>query len=181
MRLLPLLAAAAALTACATAPATALAPPPGSIAHLKGPNGEEIGQAMIQQVPTGVLIDVEVKGLSYGWHGMHIHENGVCEGPAFTSAGGHVHSSAGERVHGYMTLEGGEAGDLPNIWVGRDGTGKAQVFSDRLSLTEGQGRIALWGNHGQTAAFVIHAARDDHYTQPIGGSGARVACGTLTH
>jgi Cu-Zn family superoxide dismutase len=180
MRLLSLPAAAAAVTACVSAPATALAPPPGSTAFLKGPNGEEIGQALIQQVPTGVVIDVEVKGLTPGWHGMHIHEKGDCSAPDFTSAGGHVHSGTGERVHGYLTGEGGEAGDLPNLWVGPDGSGKAQVFSDRVSLTAGSGRVALWDPQ-DAAAFVIHATKDDHYTQPIGGSGARVACGKLTH
>ena len=181
MRLLSLLAAAAAVSACVSAPsATALAPPPGSTAFLKGPNGEEIGQALIQQVPTGIVIDVEVKGLTPGWHGMHIHEKGDCSAPDFTSAGGHVHSGEAAREHGYLTLSGGEAGDLPNLWVGADGTGKAQVYSDRVSLTVGGGRVALWGDQ-DTAALVIHATRDDHYPQPIGGSGARVACGKLTH
>ena len=180
MRLLSLLAAAA-VSACAAVPAaTALAPPPGSTAFLKGPSGEEIGQVLIQQVPTGVVIDVEVKGLTPGWHGMHIHEKGDCTAPDFTSAGGHVHSGEGAREHGYLTLSGGEAGDLPNLWVGADGTGKAQVYSDRVSLTVGGGRVALWGDK-DTAALIIHATRDDHHTQPIGGSGARVACGKLTH
>ncbi|MET0293901.1 MAG: superoxide dismutase family protein, partial [Phenylobacterium sp.] len=29
------------------------------------------------------------------------------------------------------------------------------------------------------SALVIHAAADDHISQPIGGSGARIACGVL--
>ncbi len=29
-------------------------------------------------------------------------------------------------------------------------------------------------------ALVIHEDRDDHLTQPIGGAGARVACGVIT-
>ena len=180
MRLTSLLAAAAAVSACATAvPATATPPPPGSIAWLKGPAGEEVGQALIQQVPTGVVIDIEVKGLTPGWHGLHIHETGACEGPAFTSAGAHVHAGEGAREHGYLTMSGGEPGDLPNLWVGADGTGKAQFYSNRVSLIGEQGRIALWDR--DTAAVVVHAARDDHFTQPIGNSGARVACGKLTH
>ena len=182
MRLLSLLAAAAAVSACVSAPtASALAPPPGSIAYLKGPKGEEIGQAVIQQVPTGVVIDVEVKGLTPGWHGVHIHEKGDCSAADFTSAGAHVHAGEGAREHGYLTMSGGEAGDLPNLWVGADGTGKAQFYSNRVSLTEGTGKVALWANHGETAAVIVHATKDDHYTQPIGGSGARVACGKLTH
>ena len=175
MRLMSLLAAAAIVSACATAPAVATPPPPGSIAWLKGPKGEEIGQALIQQVPTGVVIDIDVKGMTPGWHGVHIHEKGDCEGPGFTSAGAHVHAAE----HGYLTMSGGEPGDLPNLWVGADGTGKAQFYSDRLSLIGAPGRVALWDQ--DTAAVVIHAARDDHFTQPIGNSGARVACGKLTH
>jgi len=30
------------------------------------------------------------------------------------------------------------------------------------------------------SAIVIHANPDDHMTQPIGGAGARVACGAIT-
>lgn len=180
MRLMSLLAAAAAVSACATAaPADATPPPPGSMAWLKGPNGEEVGEARIQQVPTGVVIDIEVKGLTPGWHGVHIHEIGACDGPAFTSAGAHVHADEGSREHGYLTMSGGDAGDLPNLWVGADGTGKAQFYSSRVSLIGGPGQVALWD--GDTAAVVIHAARDNHFTQPIGNSGARVACGKLTH
>ena len=28
-------------------------------------------------------------------------------------------------------------------------------------------------------ALVIHASPDDHVTQPIGGAGARIACGVI--
>lgn len=175
MRIFPLIAATVAMTACATAPATATPPPPSAGAYLKGPAGEDLGEARFQQTPTGLVIDVEVKGLTPGWHGMHIHEKGLCEAPGFTSAGAHVQHGDAPREHGYLTMSGGEAGDLPNIWVGADGTGKAQAYTTRLSL----GPDSLWD--ADTAAIVIHAARDDHYTQPIGGSGARVACGVVSH
>ncbi|HBX92207.1 MAG TPA: superoxide dismutase, partial [Hyphomonas sp.] len=29
------------------------------------------------------------------------------------------------------------------------------------------------------SALIIHEAEDDHMTQPIGGAGARVACGVI--
>lgn len=180
MRLMSFLAAAAAVSACvsASAPAVATPPPPASSALLKGANGEEAGQATIQQVPTGVVIDIEVKGLTPGWHGVHIHEKGDCTTPAFTSAGAHVHADETPAEHGYLTMSGGDFGDLPNIWVGADGTGKAQFYSTRVSLAS-DGPGALWDQ--DTAAIVVHAARDDHFTQPIGNSGARVACGVLSH
>lgn len=178
MRLMSFLAAAAAMSACATAPAVATPPPPASSAQLKGPAGEDVGQVMVQQVPTGVVIDIEVKGLGPGWHGVHLHEKGDCTGPAFTSAGAHVHAGEAAREHGYLTMSGGEPGDLPNLWVGADGTGKAQFYSTRVSLSSDRPG-ALWD--ADTAAVVVHAAKDDHFTQPIGGSGARVACGVLSH
>lgn len=181
MRLMSLLAAAAAVSACVSAsvPAGATPPPPGSTAWLKGPNGEEVGQALVRQVPSGVVIDIEAKGLTPGWHGVHIHEKGDCSAPDFTSAGAHVHAGEAAREHGYLTASGGEPGDLPNLWVAADGTGKAQFYSDRISLIANGDRVALWD--ADTAAIVIHAAKDDHFTQPIGNSGARVACGVLTH
>ncbi len=40
--------------------------------------------------PTGVLFKVEGKGWPEGWHGVHLHAVGTCEGPGFTSAGAHV-------------------------------------------------------------------------------------------
>lgn len=177
MRLMTFMAAAAIVSACATAPAVATPPPPSSTAALKGPAGEDLGQVMIQQAPTGVLIDIDAKGLTPGWHGLHIHEKGECAGPGFTSAGAHLHPAPGAREHGYLTTSGGEPGDLPNLWVGADGTGKAQFFSDRVALTAMDGKAGLWDADG--AAVVIHAARDDHFNQPIGGSGARVACGVV--
>jgi Cu-Zn family superoxide dismutase len=179
MRLIPVLTAVA-VSACAAVPTatTALAPPPGSVVHLKAPDGTEVGTARLQQTPNGLLIEIEVKGLTHGWHGLHIHEKADCTAPAFTSAGAHVHGGTAAREHGFMTASGGEPGDLPNLWVGADGTGKAEFFAPSLTLIGGPPRTPLWDQDG--SAVVVHATRDDHYTQPIGNSGARVACGTMT-
>ncbi|MGA8291853.1 MAG: hypothetical protein WB820_04980, partial [Rhodoplanes sp.] len=40
--------------------------------------GNEIGNATLTQTPTGVLISLNLIGLSTGAHAFHIHEKGVC-------------------------------------------------------------------------------------------------------
>lgn len=177
MRLAPLLTAAV-LSACAAVPnAVATPPQAASTVELRAPDGTVIGTAAVLDIPKGVLITIEARGLTPGWHGLHLHEKADCTAPTFTSAGGHVHGG-GTAVHGLLRGDANETGDLPNFHVGADGTGQAEVFSPFVSLTGSGGRTALWDADG--SSIVIHAARDDHFTQPIGGAGARVACGALT-
>jgi superoxide dismutase, Cu-Zn family len=54
-------------------------------AELKGRDGKSIGMATFREVSGGVVIDVDVKGLTPGLHAVHVHTIGKCEGPAFTS------------------------------------------------------------------------------------------------
>ncbi|MDO1558539.1 superoxide dismutase family protein [Brevundimonas sp. 2R-24] len=144
-------------------------------ATLMSPDGARIGRATYRQGPTGVLMQVEVERLTPGWHGMHIHAVGDCSDPAFQSAGGHV--SHGDGAHGLLNPGGPEAGDLPNLWVGGDGRGRAEIFTDRVRLAASGPGAPLWDADG--SALVIHAQPDDHQSQPIGGAGARVACGIM--
>jgi Cu-Zn family superoxide dismutase len=69
---------------------------------------------------------------------------------------------------------GGEAGDLPNLMVGEDGVASAALVSASVSPTPGTPAPSVVGR-----SIVIHAARDDQKTQPIGGSGDRIACGVI--
>jgi Cu-Zn family superoxide dismutase len=147
------------------ASSTALAAP--TVAELKNNAGQAIGQVTLTEAPKGVLMRVEAKGLTPGWHGLHFHEKADCSKADFTSAGGHTHA-AGDRVHGLLNPAGNETGDLPNLYVGADGEGSTEVFSTFLKLKD------LKDADG--SAVVIHADPDDHMAQPIGGAGARVAC-----
>lgn len=167
--LIALVIAAIALPAAAASPTATVA--------LKGPAGEDLGRATLTQGPRGVLARIEARGLTPGWHGLHFHEKGDCSSADFKSAGAHVHGAT-PAVHGLLAEGGDEAGDLPNLHVGADGTGAAEVFTDLVTLTGGDSRPALLDADG--AAIVIHAAPDDHVSQPIGGAGARVACGVIT-
>ena len=71
------------------------------------------------------------------------------------------------QIHGWR----GTGGDIPNIWVAADGSAGYEAFT---TLTTG---ASLMDEDG--SAIIIHENEDDHLTQPIGGAGARVACGAL--
>ena len=136
--------------------------------------GETVGRAILTQGPTGLLIRIEADGLTPGWHGAHIHATGQCAAP-FTSAGGHINH--GEAPHGLLNAAGPDDGDLPNIFADAQGRVRAEVFTTEARIArDGPGQW-LWDADG--SALVIHAAMDDHTSQPIGGAGARVACGVM--
>ena len=174
----PLSAGIATLAACFSFSAPGLADQPDPMtasAVLVDREGSEIGFANLVQGPHGVMIHVRVSTLTPGMHGLHLHSHGVCDPEdGFQSAMGHVGMVAG--AHGLMNPDGPEPGDLPNIFVGADGIGETEIFTTFVSIGEGGGE-SLIDADGST--LVIHENADDHITQPIGGSGARVACGVI--
>lgn len=165
-RALVTLTATAALAASA---ASAQAPASMSV-ELKNSTGQAVGAVILTEAPKGVLMRVEVKGLTPGWHGLHLHEKADCSKSDFTSAGGHTHGG-GDRVHGLLNPKANETGDLPNIHAGSDGAANAEVFTALVTMK------TLKDADG--SAVVIHASPDDHMAQPIGGAGARVACAAI--
>lgn len=169
---LPLLlvAGCAAVTDRASAPSA-----PSARADLVNAAGAAVGQAEFSRAPRGgVLIRVRASGLTPGEHGIHIHQTGLCEAPGFTSAGPHLKREGSTNPHGLRHPSGGEAGDLPNLIVNADGTAEAELVS--ASVAEVAGGVAP-GVVGR--AVVIHAQPDDQLSQPIGGSGDRIACGVI--
>ncbi len=143
---------------------------------LAGPDGADMGMVTITPAPNGVILRVEAKGLTPGWHAMHFHEKGACSDEKFASAGGHVHNMT-PVTHGLLNANANDAGDLPNIFANADGTATAEVYSTFISAREGGKLPALMDADG--SAVVIHAMADDYTTQPIGGAGVRVACAAL--
>jgi len=166
--------------AAETAPpaAAAVRAPVGATARaaLINATGSQAGTATFTQGSTGVLIRVEATGLTPGWHGLHLHAVGQCEAP-FTSAGSHIQHSDQTVPHGYLNAQGPDSGDLPNLYVGADGRGFAEVFTTSASLNQGGPGEYLMDADG--SSILIHANADDHSTQPIGGAGDRVACGVV--
>ncbi|CAN5176253.1 superoxide dismutase family protein [soil metagenome] len=174
MRRLALFAAAALLLGL---PAAAQTPTPAApvTVNFAGGDGSARGTATLTPGPNGVLIRLAVTGLTPGWHGIHLHKVGLCEGPGFTNAGSHVNSGAMQ--HGLMNAMGAEDGDLPNIHADAAGAVVAEMLASKVSLAGEGGRTALRDADG--SAIVIHAMPDDLTTPPIGGSGGRVACAAI--
>lgn len=159
--------------------AAAVRAPLGASAEAALTNGEgaSAGSATLRQGPQGVVIRVEATGLTPGWHGIHLHAVGTCDGPAFQSAGSHVHGGAGEAVHGLLNEGQSDSGDLPNVYADAEGRVNAEVFTTFARLADNGGGEHLLDADG--SALLIHASPDDHSSQPIGGSGDRVACGVI--
>lgn len=142
-------------------------------ATLRQGNGAPAGTALLSRAGDKLTLSVAVAGLSAGQHGMHLHMVGRCDGPGFTSAGGHL--NPGARQHGSENPAGSHLGDLPNITVNTNGAG---VGSAQLAGTSSDIEAALFDTDG--TAIVVHASADDYKTDPTGNSGARIACGVLT-
>ncbi len=166
-----LLAIAAVACAAIWAPAAVFADM--AAAELVDPSGSVIGKATFEQAPTGVLIYVEVAGLPPGPHGIHLHAAGACT-PDFTHATGHINPNG--VPHGLRHPDGPDNGDLPNLYVGDDGSARAEFFTTLVSVAGGD-MPALLDEDG--SAVIIHENPDDHLTQPIGGAGGRIACGVI--
>jgi Cu-Zn family superoxide dismutase len=143
-------------------------------ADLKDSTGKNIGSAVLSERGNGVLITVNVKGLPQGLHAVHVHAVGKCDGPAFTSAGGHFNPLS--KKHGFKNPDGPHAGDLPDMFVNKDGMGRYEALME--SMTLGAGETSVFDADG--SAIVVHATADDNVTDPAGNSGDRIACGVIT-
>ena len=143
-------------------------------ADLYNAQGQHVGKATLTEVKEGVKIAIEVFKLPPGQHGFHIHEVGTCNPPDFKSAGGHFNPYG--KKHGQKNPAGAHAGDMPNLVVGPDSTGKAEVIATHVTL--GSGEHSLF--HPGGTCLVIHANPDDEMTDPAGNSGLRIACGVIT-
>lgn len=160
-------AGAATLGACAT---PSDAPSSATSVALVGSAGQPLGTVRYWETPGAVSFRIEADGLTVGRHGLHVHAVGRCEGPGFTTAGGHWNPAT--RKHGLANPEGPHAGDLPSVPVAANGTLRETVVLSGATLA------GLRDADG--SALVLHAKEDDNVTDPSGNSGDRIACAVLS-
>lgn len=155
------------------------------IANLATADGTEVATATIEFTDGFATVTVETTTageLTPGFHGMHIHQVGSCEGD-FTSAGGHFQA---EGHSGHPS-----SGDLSSLQVRSDGSAKLVTTTDAFTAEE---LLA-----GTKTAIVIHEKADnfgnipaekyqqvngtpgpDQQTLATGDAGGRVACGVIS-
>jgi Cu-Zn family superoxide dismutase len=138
--------------------------------------GDEIGNVRAVDTQYGLLLIPNLHGLAPGLHGFHVHENEAC-GPgekdgkmvAGLAAGGHFDpGKTGKHLGPYGN---GHLGDLPALFADADGAVTLPVLAPRLKVKDLRGH-----------SLMIHAGGDNYADEPkpLGGGGARAACGTVT-
>jgi Cu-Zn family superoxide dismutase len=147
-------------------------------AIVRNAAGADIGVVRFRQNDGAVVVNAKIRGLSEGFHGFHVHANGLCD-PPFTSAGGH-YDPAG-RIHG------SHAGDMPTLVANPDGTAEAHFKTNRFSIAELVGRAIIVHRDPDNLAHIpgryhSHTTGElgpDSATRATGDAGDRIACGVI--
>lgn len=139
--------------------------------------GDIIGLIEFQDTAKGLKITPNLRGLTEGQHGIHVHENADC-GPAEKdgtmvpglAAGGHYDPDNTGKHEGPQGQ--GHLGDLPVLHVNAAGAATRSSWAPRLTTDDLIGR-----------AIVIHSGGDNYsdVPNPLGGGGSRVACGVVVN
>ena len=139
--------------------------------------GEALGTVLARNTDFGLLLEPDLEGLPQGIKGFHVHQNPDC-GPAENdagevvpglAAGGHYDPEDTGAHHGPYSHEG-HLGDMPPLYFDADERATLPVLAPLLSVADLQGR-----------ALVLHAGGDNFSDdpEPLGGGGARAACGVV--
>lgn len=136
--------------------------------------GDKIGTVEISEKTGGGLeLKVDLKGISAGEHGFHLHTNGDCSPAekdgkqvAGLAAGAH-YDPAGSKSH-KGPAGAGHKGDLPFLTATDKGV-NVVVSAQDLKLSDVLGR-----------SLVVHEGGDNYTDHPENGGGkGRIACGVV--
>lgn len=159
---------------------------PAVTGSFRDGDGGTVGTVELTETDDGTEVRVRVEGLEPGFHGLHVHDIGVCEPDSaapddpqdtgdFMSAGPHLNPEDVDH--------GDHPGDLSPLLVMSDGTAVLTVVTDRFTITDLQDEDGT--------AFMVHSDPDnlahvpDRYGGPdedtlaTGDAGERVACAVV--
>lgn len=128
--------------------------------------GNVTGTVTFTQDGKDLKVVADLKGLTPGMHGFHIHEKGDLSAPDLSSAGDHY--NPGGKHHGGMDAVEHHAGDLGNINADKDGNAHKEGVMKDMNADDLKGH-----------SVIVHAKPDDEKTDPSGNSGARIAGGKI--
>ena len=137
--------------------------------------GKEIGTITASDTQYGLILTPQLSDLTPGLHGFHVHEKPDCscamkdgKPMAGLAAGGHLDPAGTGKHEG--PYGNGHLGDLPALYVDASGKATLPVLAPRLKVADIKGR-----------SLMIHAGGDNYADTPapLGGGGARVACGVV--
>ena len=129
---------------------------------------KEIGQIVFNDTDYGLLIAPKLSALPPGLHGFHLHQHADC-GEHGMDAGAHYDPNHSNTHLGPFGK--GHLGDLPVLYVNADGTAVTPSLAPRLKTDQLKG-----------LAVMVHAGGDNYSDNPpLGGGGARIACGIITN
>ena len=141
--------------------------PTKAVCSLSSASGSSVsGYVTFEQKGDDVEVGGEVKGLTPGEHGFHIHDNGDCTAPDAASAGGHFNPTG--MPHGALDAKEHHMGDMGNVKANQDGVAKIRLRMKGVMLCAILGR-----------GVIVHGKVDDLKSQPAGNAGPRVACGVI--
>ncbi len=151
---------------------TSSKPSKQATATIGSASGSDVtGTAVFKQSGDSITLTVEIQNAAAGVHAVHIHESGDCSAPDGKSAGGHWNPT--DVPHGEWGEGEFHLGDIGNMTVGEDGTGKIELTTDQWEMGTGSIRDIVG------KGIIVHAGADDFTSQPSGAAGARIGCGGI--
>ena len=125
-----------------------------------------IGNVTFKDTDYGLLITPNLKGIAPGMKGFHIHQTNDCNNHGM-DAGGHFDP---DKTNSHQGPYGeGHLGDLPTLYVNAKKNAVQPILAPRITTADLAGH-----------ALMIHENGDNYSnTPPLGGGGARIACGVF--
>ncbi len=132
-------------------------------------NNNVTGTVTFTKEHNGTHIHAELKNLSPGKHGFHIHELGDCSCDDGMCTKGHFNPT--NQPHGGKNSEQRHVGDMGNVSADQNGNAVLDYIDTRIKINGPYGIIGR--------SIIVHADEDDLLSQPTGNSGARIGCGVI--